>query len=133
VKEEQGLSAYDALLEAGQLRLRPIVMTTVAMIVGMLPIAVGGGAGGEWKSGLGWALIGGLTSSMFLTLVLVPVVYIKFDHWRTSVPAFLRRVFRIKSEQEEYPTAKDLQPEGYTGGFEGAPALRSAVQDKDAQ
>ncbi len=133
VKEEQGLSAYDALLEAGQLRLRPIVMTTVAMIVGMLPIAIGGGAGGEWKSGLGWALIGGLTSSMFLTLVLVPVVYIKFDHWRTSVPAFLRRVFRIKSEQEEYPTAKDLQPEGYTGGFEGAPALRSAVQDKDAQ
>lgn len=133
VKEEQGLSSYDALLEAGQLRLRPIVMTTVAMIVGMLPIAVGGGAGGEWKSGLGWALIGGLTSSMFLTLVLVPVVYIKFDHWRTSVPAFFRRVLRIQSEEEEEEFVSKTLPEGFSGGLEGAPALRAAVQDKDAQ
>jgi HAE1 family hydrophobic/amphiphilic exporter-1 len=137
VREEEGLSTYDALLEAGQLRLRPIVMTTVAMIVGMLPIAIGGGAGGEWKSGLGWALIGGLTSSMFLTLILVPVVYIKFDQWRTSVPAFFRRVFRIKPEIEHHHLP-DTLPEGFPIGNginigEGAPALRSALQDKDAQ
>jgi len=56
----------------------------------MLPIALAGGAGSEWKSGLAWALIGGLTSSMFLTLVLVPVVYTKVDDWKASIPALFK-------------------------------------------
>jgi hydrophobic/amphiphilic exporter-1 (mainly G- bacteria), HAE1 family len=88
--KSQGLSTYEALLEAGQARIRPIFMTTLAMVIGMLPIAIAGGAGSEWKSGLAWALIGGLTSSMFLTLLLVPVVYTKVDEWKTSVPALFR-------------------------------------------
>ena len=69
----------EALMEAGEVRLRPIVMTTVAMIFGMFPIAFSHSAGSEWKSGLAFALIGGLTSSMFFTLVLVPVVYYLFS------------------------------------------------------
>ncbi len=75
----EGKHRYDALIEAGRTRLRPILMTTVAMIIGMLPIALAKGAGAEWKNGLAWALIGGLTSSMFLTLVVVPVVYYVID------------------------------------------------------
>jgi HAE1 family hydrophobic/amphiphilic exporter-1 len=75
----EGKHRYDALIEAGTTRLRPILMTTVAMIIGMLPIALAKGAGAEWKNGLAWALIGGLTSSMFLTLVVVPVVYYVVD------------------------------------------------------
>ncbi|MCS7085111.1 MAG: efflux RND transporter permease subunit [Bacteroidia bacterium] len=74
-RKKEGLPRREALIEAGRERLRPIVMTTVAMVVGMIPIAVAKGAGAEWKNGLAWALIGGLTSSMFLTLVLVPIVY----------------------------------------------------------
>ena len=62
------------------------------MIVGMSPIALGTSAGSEWKSGLAWALIGGLTSSLLLTLVLVPVVYSKFDEWSNTIPAFGRRL-----------------------------------------
>lgn len=89
---EKGLSTYDALLEAGQTRLRPILMTTVAMVVGMLPIAVSSEAGAEWKSGLAWALVGGLISSLLLTLVLVPVMYTKVDEWRVKLPAFVRRL-----------------------------------------
>jgi HAE1 family hydrophobic/amphiphilic exporter-1 len=104
VRQEQGLSTYEALLEAGQLRLRPIVMTTVAMVVGMLPIAIGSGSGGEWKSGLGWALIGGLTSSMFLTLVLVPVVYSKFDGWKARLQTAL-------SKGKHSPEAHNMLPE----------------------
>jgi HAE1 family hydrophobic/amphiphilic exporter-1 len=73
--KERGLPVHHALIEAGQSRLRPIVMTTVAMVVGMLPIALSNSPGSEWKKGLAWALIGGLTSSMFLTLFLVPVVF----------------------------------------------------------
>ncbi len=74
----EGLSIREALFEAGKERLRPILMTTLTMIFGMMPIAVSAAAGAEWKSGLAWALIGGLTSSMFLTLIVIPVVYWTF-------------------------------------------------------
>ncbi len=88
---EHGLSVYDALLEAAQSRLRPILMTTLTMIFGMMPIALSTASGSEWKSGLAWALIGGLTSSLFLTLVVVPVVYMKVDEWKESIPAFFSK------------------------------------------
>ncbi|MFA6468588.1 MAG: efflux RND transporter permease subunit [Bacteroidota bacterium] len=90
-KIDNGLSTYEALLEAGQSRLRPILMTTLTMIMGMLPIALSRSAGGEWKTGLAWVLVGGLTSSMFLTLLLVPVVYMKVDDWKKRIPAFFSR------------------------------------------
>jgi outer membrane protein TolC len=68
----------EALVEAGTTRLRPILMTTLAMVIGMLPLALAKGAGAELNSGLAWVLIGGLSSSMFLTLLVVPVVYYGF-------------------------------------------------------
>lgn len=77
--KEAGLKVKDALLRATQVRIRPILMTTLAMVIGMMPIALATGAGAEWKNGLAWVLIGGLTSSMFLTLIVVPVVYYIFD------------------------------------------------------
>jgi HAE1 family hydrophobic/amphiphilic exporter-1 len=93
----EGMNTYDALIEAGATRLRPILMTTVAMVVGMFPIAVSTAAGAQWKSGLAWALIGGLTSSMFLTLLVVPVVYAKVDEWRDSIPALFNKPLRFVS------------------------------------
>jgi hydrophobic/amphiphilic exporter-1 (mainly G- bacteria), HAE1 family len=75
----QGLKTRDALIESGRTRLRPILMTTIAMVIGMLPLALASGAGAEWKNGMAWALIGGLTSSMLLTLVVVPVMYTIID------------------------------------------------------
>ena len=95
-----GMSTFDALLEAGQSRIRPIVMTTVSMIIGMSPIALSSSSGSEWKSGLAWALIGGLTSSMFLTLILVPVVYLKFEMWKESIPVYFKKLFRSKTKKE---------------------------------
>ena len=89
---ESGMSAHDAVIEAGGTRLRPILMTTVAMVFGMAPIALSTAAGAEWKSGLAWALIGGLISSLLLTLVLVPVVYVVVSRWAQTVPAELRRL-----------------------------------------
>ncbi len=74
-----GLSTFDALVQAGRIRLRPILMTAISLIVGMIPIAVAGGAAAEWKNGLAWVIIGGLTSSTFFTLLLVPVIY-KLTH-----------------------------------------------------
>ena len=77
--KEAGLKVKDALIRATQVRIRPILMTTLAMVIGMMPIALASGPGAEWKNGLAWVLIGGLTSSMVLTLVVVPVVYYIFD------------------------------------------------------
>jgi len=92
MRKERGLDTVAALIEAGETRLRPILMTTAAMVFGMMPIAVSSAAGSEWKSGLAWAIIGGLLSSLLLTLVLVPVVYVKVDQWAVALPASLRRL-----------------------------------------
>ncbi len=75
----EGASTYQALLDANHARLRPILMTTIAMVIGMMPIALASGAGAEWKNGLAWVIIGGLLSSLFLTLIVVPVMYSIFD------------------------------------------------------
>ena len=75
----EGVPVKDALVEAIRIRFRPILMTTLAMVIGMLPIALAGGAVAASKNGLAWALIGGLTSSMFLTLIVVPIIYYIFD------------------------------------------------------
>jgi len=82
MRREKGLGTHEALVEAAQTRLRPIVMTTASMVVGMSPIAFSLSSGSEFKSGLAWALIGGLISSLLLTLVLVPVVYSAVDDMR---------------------------------------------------
>jgi HAE1 family hydrophobic/amphiphilic exporter-1 len=94
--KEGGVATEEALIEAVQMRIRPIFMTTLAMVFGMLPIALASGAGSEWKNGLAWALIGGLTSSMFLTLVIVPIVYTWVDRLRVLTPAFFRRPFALR-------------------------------------
>jgi HAE1 family hydrophobic/amphiphilic exporter-1 len=95
-KKKEGDSTFDALIEAGESRIRPIMMTTAAMIFGMLPIATSADAGSEWKSGLAWAIIGGLISSLFLTLVLVPVIYSIAEGYRERLPVFFSRIFSKK-------------------------------------
>jgi multidrug efflux pump len=77
--KERGLDAVAAALEAGRIRLRPILMTSVATIMGALPIALGLGAGSLSRRPLGFAIVGGLLFSTLLTLFVVPVVYVLFD------------------------------------------------------
>lgn len=91
MRRERGLPVHDALTEAAQTRLRPILMTTASMVVGMSPIAFSLSSGSEFKSGLAWALIGGLLSSLLLTLVLVPVVYSRVDEWRVALASMMVR------------------------------------------
>ena len=74
-RRKAGETVRTALIQANHARLRPILMTTIAMVFGMLPIALASGAGAEWKNGLAWVVIGGLISSLFLTLIVVPVIY----------------------------------------------------------
>jgi HAE1 family hydrophobic/amphiphilic exporter-1 len=82
-----GAALYDALMSAGQVRLRPILMTTAAMIFGMLPLALGLGESGETQAPMGRAIIGGVITSTLLTLVVVPVIYTYLDRlteWRKA-------------------------------------------------
>ena len=76
-----GAGLHEALKDAGQVRLRPILMTTAAMIGGMLPLALGLGEGGETQAPMGRAIIGGVITSTLLTLVVVPVIYTYLDGW----------------------------------------------------
>ncbi|MEZ4945055.1 MAG: efflux RND transporter permease subunit [Cyclobacteriaceae bacterium] len=69
----------EALIMAGKERMRPILMTTLSMVIGMLPIALAKGTASEWKNGLAWVIIGGLLSSLILTVYLVPLVYYTVD------------------------------------------------------
>lgn len=78
-RREAGENTKTALIQANHARLRPIMMTTIAMVFGMVPIAIATGAAAEMNNGLAWVIIGGLISSLFLTLVIVPVVYSVFD------------------------------------------------------
>jgi len=74
-----GTHFKEALIIAGKGRMRPILMTTLAMVIGMLPIALAKGTAAEWKNGLAWVIIGGLLSSLILTVFLVPLVYYIVD------------------------------------------------------
>jgi len=97
----EGMSIREALIDAGNQRLRPILMTSAAMVAGMLPIALASGAGAEWKNSLAWVLIGGLSSSLLLTLVLVPVVYLTVEGVRDRCIHFGRRFVLSPGPAEE--------------------------------
>ena len=92
----EGMELSPAILEAAKERLRPILMTTLTMIFGLLPIALSGSSGSEWKSGLAVALVGGLFSSMFLTLLVIPVVYVWFDRAQAKLYAIMKKQRSIK-------------------------------------
>src|SRR6185503_7117443 len=99
----EGLSVKDALLKAGPVRLRPIIMTTIAMILGMMPSAFGSGDGSEFRAPISIATIGGLLTSTLLTLVVVPVAYLLLDRalvrvkaWKEApMPAWARAAARV--------------------------------------
>jgi HAE1 family hydrophobic/amphiphilic exporter-1 len=81
----EGMDSVQAVVNAGISRLRPILMTTLAMVIAMIPIAFAAGAGAEWKNGLAMVLIGGLTSSLIFTVIIVPVMYVVIDIWKGDI------------------------------------------------
>jgi HAE1 family hydrophobic/amphiphilic exporter-1 len=97
-REERGLARREALIEAGRIRLRPILMTTLALIAGMIPVALGLGEGADFRAPLGRAVIGGVITSTLLTLVVIPTVYEILDEWREWLFARFRRQPKLEPE-----------------------------------
>jgi HAE1 family hydrophobic/amphiphilic exporter-1 len=81
-REKDGMPLREALIEAGAIRLRPILMTTFALIAGMIPVALGRGEGAQFRAPLGMAIIGGVLTSTLLTLLVIPTFYEVMDEWR---------------------------------------------------
>jgi len=81
-REQRGLPLREALIEAGAIRLRPILMTTFALVAGMVPVALGSGEGAQFRAPLGVAVMGGVITSTFLTLLVIPTGYEILDEWR---------------------------------------------------
>jgi hydrophobe/amphiphile efflux-1 (HAE1) family protein len=99
--QREGKSQLDAIMAAGQVRLRPILMTTLAMIFGMLPMAIGLGDGGEMQAPMGRAVIGGVITSTLLTLVVVPVAYTYLDRLGKRASKFFRGADEPHEELDE--------------------------------
>lgn len=110
-RKEAGDNTHDALVAANHARLRPILMTTIAMVIGMIPIALAKGAGAEMNNGLAIVIIGGLLSSLFLTLVIVPVIYSIFD----SIARRLGKHEKVK--YDELMTADYVPDETFVDEF----------------
>ncbi|HEX2207219.1 MAG TPA: efflux RND transporter permease subunit [Longimicrobium sp.] len=111
-RRQAGTERTAALIEAGRVRLRPIVMTTMAMIFGMLPIAIGMGEGGGFRAPMARAVIGGLITSTLLTLVVVPVAYTYFDDFGGWVArGFKRKPKEAKAAAKEPVRGGGLSPE----------------------
>jgi HAE1 family hydrophobic/amphiphilic exporter-1 len=100
-QRKDGKSAFDAIYEACVVRFRPIMMTTMAALVGTLPIALGAGAGAESRRPLGIAVVGGLAFSQLITLYVTPVVYTYFDDWVT------RRTRKVAPDHEVMVSGAD--------------------------
>jgi len=92
VLRARGRGLFEAALEAGPVRMRPVLMTAVSTVFGMIPVAFGGGDGSEWRNPMGVVCIGGLLTSTLLTLLVVPVVYTLVDQAQEAVRGALRKL-----------------------------------------
>ncbi|MBQ1855929.1 MAG: efflux RND transporter permease subunit, partial [Anaerovibrio sp.] len=82
--QSRGYSAYDAIVEAGKVRLKPIMMTTITMVVGMMPTALAMSEGAETRVSMAWVIIGGLLSSTIFTLLIIPIIFMFFENHPAS-------------------------------------------------
>src|SRR4029077_15792652 len=97
--EGRGIDLRQALIEAGRIRLRPILMTTLALIAGMIPVALGLGEGADFRAPLGRAVIGGGITSTVLTLIVIPTVYEILDEWREKLFSRVRKPRPVHTPQ----------------------------------
>jgi HAE1 family hydrophobic/amphiphilic exporter-1 len=148
-EEAQGVSREEALMHAGRVRLRPILMTTFALIAGMMPVAIGLGEGGEFYRPMAVAIIGGTITSTLLTLLVVPTFYDSIEiardraiakfHWRETrmislfafLLTFLEALLALLGLRFAYRMAKKLFARARGRGLPGKPAPEAPAPSGD--
>ena len=142
-REDSGTPRREAIIAAGRTRLRPILMTTLALVAGMVPVALGYGEGADFRAPLGRAVIGGVIASTVLTLLVIPTVYEIFDDWREWLFSKFRRprsVWRTSpwkaspTIERRTPTMTDQSPEWAALSVDGdgdARVRRTSVRAPD--
>jgi HAE1 family hydrophobic/amphiphilic exporter-1 len=106
----RGVSVRDAVLEAGPVRLRPVLMTAVSTIFGMIPLAISAGDGSEWRNPMSVVSIGGLLASTFLTLLIVPIAYTLVDDGKHLVMRRLRAISGARRGRYGYSGVDEAPP-----------------------
>jgi len=106
-REERGLPLREALIQAGAIRLRPILMTTFALIAGMIPVALGRGEGAQFRAPLGVAVMGGVITSTLLTLLVIPTGYEIVDEWRQAFSRWFGMTPKQMTAEHPVPIAGD--------------------------
>lgn len=129
MRREDGMPIEQAVVKAGRLRLRPILMTTLTTVLGLIPLALGIGAGAEMQASLARVVVGGLMASTLITLVFIPVFYVTANHTRDwignhLVPDAFKRVFR-----KEPPAEADTTPDRAHGGSDAQHGFSQQRQD----
>jgi Cu/Ag efflux pump CusA len=130
IRVEEHYDSYDAALEAGKTRLRPVIMTALAMIIGMIPMALGLGEGGEQNAPLGRAVIGGLIMATFVTLFIVPIAY---SLLRKKLPGkhVMEERFEAEERGEEFDEAAEEKLEKHHSDAPHADQIGSVGEHKE--
>jgi multidrug efflux pump subunit AcrB len=131
-REKHGLSQRDAIIEAGRMRARPIIMTTIAMAAGMLPAAYGVGLGGEFRAPMAIAVIGGLLASTVLSLVFIPSVYVMMDDLSRGL-AWLFRVIARPNDRDEEEIRDHRHDAEIEAAMDAAEGIAAPAPAPDAQ
>jgi HAE1 family hydrophobic/amphiphilic exporter-1 len=106
----EGKTRSEAMIAAGRTRLRPILMTTLALIAGTIPLAIGLNEASKQRTSMGWAIIGGLVSSTLLTLVVIPSAFIYIDRFRVWSNSSLKRLVGATDSKDLEDDLKRDQP-----------------------
>jgi multidrug efflux pump len=106
---ERGAEPFEAVLQAARTRFRPVMMTALSTIAGLLPIAIGMGAGGEARAPLGVAVVGGMAFSTLLTIFVIPTVYLGFAHLEIRMAAYSARRAQRSGSDGAGPLAVGVQ------------------------
>jgi multidrug efflux pump len=120
---EQGVELYEAVVKASEMRLRPILMTSIATVFGAVPLALSSGAGAEARATIGWVIIGGASLSTFMTLFLVPSVFLMVGNYTSPRSTIAEKLAELQERFASGDKDRDKHGHGHRPGAQAGQGL----------